>query len=246
ILQSLLSINCNTIRTKLRNLVDSREMKIGELCKTLGVSNKSYNTFMSQNGPDKGMSTAIYPAAAHFFYKREKAGISAAKKQKVVSSASSEPASAASNTASNTASIVLDGEMQDAVPIHDSCDEIRRKINAYMQQPNVTKASFARELQAQYHTSRAPTKIQGGQVDRFRSMKGADAGNTNCVFYAAYVLFEKQRLAAGKPKSKHRLQMEREWPGGFDVERGSYRKGVWAPSGASVKVDGYGKYSVRY
>lgn len=45
------------------------------------------------------------------------------------------------------------------------------------------------------------------------------------MFYAAYVYFEKVRLAEGKPKSKHRLKMEEIWgdKGGFNVTRGHHR-----------------------
>jgi hypothetical protein len=45
------------------------------------------------------------------------------------------------------------------------------------------------------------------------------------VFYAAYVFFEKLRLAEGKQKSKHRLEMEEIWggKGGFNITRGHSR-----------------------
>jgi hypothetical protein len=45
------------------------------------------------------------------------------------------------------------------------------------------------------------------------------------VFYAAYVFFEKVRLAEGKPKSKHRVEMEEIWggKGGFNTTRGHHR-----------------------
>lgn len=55
--------------------------------------------------------------------------------------------------------------------------------------------------------------------------KGADTGNTSCVFYAAYVFFEKLRVQEGKPKSKHREEMEAIWAskGGFNTTRGHQR-----------------------
>lgn len=51
--------------------------------------------------------------------------------------------------------------------------------------------------------------------------KGPDTGNTSCVFYAAYVFFEKLRIVESKPKSKHREEMESIWggKGGFDTTR---------------------------
>lgn len=116
------------------------------------------------------------------------------------------------------------GEETDSVKVYDSCDEIRKKIAAHLRKPGVTAAQFCRDLLAQYHGDKKPPQIQSGQLTKFRGYKGADTGNTSCVFYAAYVFFEKMRLAEGKPKSKHRLEMEKIWsPKGFNIERGHHR-----------------------
>jgi hypothetical protein len=123
------------------------------------------------------------------------------------------------------------GEETDSVEIYDSCDEIRKKIAAHLRKPNNTAAQLCRDLLAQYHTAeRKPPQIQSGQLTKFRGYKGADTGNTSCVFYAAYVFFEKIRLAEGKPKSKHRLEMEEIWggKGGFNVTRGHHRGYVFS------------------
>jgi len=118
------------------------------------------------------------------------------------------------------------GEETDSVEVYDTCDEVRKKISAYLRKPNTTAAQFCRDLLAQYHTDeKKPSRIQSTQLTKFRGYKGADTGNTSCVFYAAYVFFEKVRLAEGKPKSKHRLEMEEIWggKGGFDISRGHHR-----------------------
>lgn len=44
--------------------------------------------------------------------------------------------------------IHLDGEEDDRVPIFDSCDEVRRKINAHLKKPGVTQAQFCRDIWA--------------------------------------------------------------------------------------------------
>lgn len=110
-------------------------------------------------------------------------------------------------------SIHLEGEETDSVPIFDSCDEIRRKINAHLKKPGVTQAQFLRDILAQLHEghSRPPKGLQSSQLARFRGMKGALAGASSPIYYGAYVLFEKARLAKGKPKTKHRLEMEKRW-----------------------------------
>lgn len=117
------------------------------------------------------------------------------------------------------------GEETDSVEVYDSCDEIRKKIAAHLRKPGVTGAQLCRDLLAQYHSDKKPPQIQSGQLTKFRGYKGADTGNTSCVFYAAYVFFEKMRLAEGKPKSKHRLEMEKIWSGkgGFNITRGHHR-----------------------
>lgn len=88
----------------------------------------------------------------------------------------------------------------------DTCDEIRRKINAHLNKPGITQAQFLRDIASSYE--KAPRKIQSTQLSAFRSNKGAYDGNTSAVFYGAYVFFEKMRIAEKKPKSKMRLEME--------------------------------------
>ena len=85
------------------------------------------------------------------------------------------------------------------VPIYDTCDEVRRKINAHLRKmPGLTDAEFRRTLFAQLHKTKA------------MSIKFS-------AHYAAYVYFEKMRLARGKPESTHREMMEQiHYPGGVD------------------------------
>lgn len=41
-----IDMSCNSVRNKIRALIDPGECRIGQFCKEIGVSNKSYNTFM--------------------------------------------------------------------------------------------------------------------------------------------------------------------------------------------------------
>ncbi|KAL9088190.1 MAG: hypothetical protein Q9165_006317 [Trypethelium subeluteriae] len=118
---------------------------------------------------------------------------------------------------SNLSHVHLDGEETDTVPIHDSCGEIRKKISSYLRRSGVEQSSFLKALKDQYHTDKQPARMDPGKLNRFRSSKGADGGNTNTVYYAAYVFFEKLRIKEGKPKSKHRQDMEATWPNGADT-----------------------------
>ncbi|EDN98083.1 hypothetical protein SS1G_12940 [Sclerotinia sclerotiorum 1980 UF-70] len=122
----------------------------------------------------------------------------------------------------DVSAIKLDGESTTSVPVHDSCDEIRKKISAYLREPGFTQAAFLREIAKTYPEEK---KIQSKVLNDFLSKKGATAGNTSSAYYASYVFFEKIRLGDGKPKSKHREEMEKQWAseGSVDTKTSSSR-----------------------
>lgn len=185
-------------------------MKVTAFQRHLGINSNSYNRFMKMNQPWQGIDNSTMSAAYRFFRQRERNGITIPPKRKQAGAA---PASDA------IADITLDGDTTDDVQVYDSCDEIRRKINAYLKKDGVTQAAFLRDLARMYHTEEI--KLQSKQLNDFRGKSGADAGNTSRIFYCAYVFFEKLRLKEGKPKTKHRLQMESIWrrQGGLDTKR---------------------------
>ncbi|KAF2812261.1 uncharacterized protein BDZ99DRAFT_486874 [Mytilinidion resinicola] len=212
-------------------------MKIGEFCNAIGVSNKSYNGFMSQSGTHKGSGSAAYNAAWKFFKKRELKGIPPPKKKRTTARATTVAAATASH---DVASVTVPGEETDSVEIYDTCDEIRRKINLHLKKDGVTQAGFLRDLMAQYHTS--DRKIQSKQLTDFRSKKGADRGNTSCVYYASYVFFEKLRIREGKKKTPTREKMEQIWgeAGGMNTtDRGTAY--VIVGSGMVPREDRFGR-----
>lgn len=209
--------SCNQIRGMIRRFLESGQMKKGEFSNAIGVSTKSLSSFLAQNGPMKGAESLSYGNAWEFFKKRELAGVKAPKKPKASVASGSSAAQIP-----DISSISLPGEENNNVQVYETCDEVRKKINAHLVKPGVTQASFCRELTAQLHTG---TKIQSKQLADFRSKKGPRMGNTSSVFYAAYVYFEKIRLAEKKPKSKHREEMEKVWTaeGGFDRVHGGHQ-----------------------
>lgn len=105
------------------------------------------------------------------------------------------------------------------MPVYDTCDEVRRKINNHLLTPGLTQAQFCRDLLAMLHGTRF-TGLQSKQLNDFRSKRGPRAGCSSSVFYAAYVFFERARIAEGRPKSQHRLNMEYIWAsrGGFELK----------------------------
>ncbi|KAK5940900.1 hypothetical protein PMZ80_007317 [Knufia obscura] len=170
---------------------------------------------MHQNGPHAGVKNATYRAAHDFFAKREDQGIK-------LPSAKTKTARKKTDDTNNISFDDLprlDGESEGNVPVYDTCDDIRTKINAHLRKTSATQAAFCRELNQ--CLGDGPTKnITSSQLTAFLRKKGPLAGNTSKAFYAAYVYFEKLRLKQGKDKSVKRKEMEVQWAeeGGADTK----------------------------
>jgi hypothetical protein len=217
--------NCDQVRRKINRFLDNSGMKKGEFAKAIGLSTANLNRFLGQSGPYKGSGCVAYDAAWAFFKKREIAGLKMpTKKAKTAEGETSGTKASKKQTSTadvDISAIHLDGQEDDAVPVYDSADEIRKKINAHLKKPGVTQAQFLRDIYAELHGVERPARPpQSSQLEKFRGKKGARAGCTSVIFYGAYVFFEKIRIAQNKPKSKHREEMEDIWApkGGFDRE----------------------------
>ncbi|CCC08627.1 unnamed protein product [Sordaria macrospora k-hell] len=210
--------NCDQVRRKINRALDAGIITKTGLAGEIGVSVKSLNGFLREHGAFKGQGYSSYPAAWEYFKKLDAVGYkipnktAAAKKQKTDSADGAE----ADIGKVDVSDIHLEGEETDEVPVYDTCDEIRRKIDAYLRRPGVTQAQFCRDIHAQHQSAKRPANIHTSQLARFRGMKGARAGATSSVFYGAYVFFEKLRIKEKKPMTQHRKDMEEAWPNGFD------------------------------
>ncbi|KAI8398584.1 hypothetical protein FOFC_19799 [Fusarium oxysporum] len=185
--------SCNVIRTKLNKLFDSGVMNKAEFCRATGTNSNSLNKFLKQKGPFGGSNSAVWGNAYVWFQQRKVMGLKMPDAQKRQLEESKKdtvdgtPSKAAATKAlPDISEIHREGEETDEVPIHDCCDEIRRKINAHMKVPSVTQAQFCRDIYAQFN---APTckGIQSKQLSDFRNSKGSNAGAKSSVFYGAYV-----------------------------------------------------------
>jgi hypothetical protein len=209
-------------------------MGVERLVTEMGVSQSNYTYFMKQNGRDKGAKSKVFAAAPKYLHSLEVTTTSP-KKRKVSAQGPPlrpvypNPAPSSPNfvsmapienaPAATADGIVLAGEMEDKVEVYDSCDEIRQKILMYLAQPKMTKAKLLDQLLAQFHGPRKPKSMQNRQLSNFLAQTGPMTGNTTTLYYAAYVFFEKRRIAAGMPKSEHRLAMEETyWGSGIDRE----------------------------
>jgi hypothetical protein len=220
-----IDLTCNQVRGRINKLIDGGIMKKGEFCNAIGNSNAAVNTFLKKAGSMDGAGSEVYANAWAWFKQREMAGLKmpdVKKKQAAQAAAATGSAAGAALPSAPRASVTcdisaveLDGEETDSVDVYDSCDEVRKKISAHLQTPGLTQAQFCRDLYAQLHAPSCKS-IQSKQLNDFRAKRGARDGCTSSVYYAAYVYFEKLRLAQGKPMSKHRKEMESIWPGGVD------------------------------
>ncbi|KAF7959251.1 hypothetical protein EAE96_002765 [Botrytis aclada] len=227
--------NCDQIRRKIRTFLESGEMKVTEFQKQIGTNSRSYGAFMGQSGKFKGDQSNVYLNAFTFFKKRELQGVKPPKKPKV--------SKAEEQKKFDVSAIKLDGESTTSVPVYDSCDEVRKKIRAYLREPGVTQAAFLREIAKTYPEEK---RIQSKVLNDFLGKKGPSAGNTSSTYYAAYVFFEKVRIRDGKPKSKHREEMEKQWAseGGVDTKTPSSR-GYFCFGDERPVEDKYGKVSFQ-
>jgi hypothetical protein len=176
-------------------------MKVGEFQKAIGTNSRSYGAFMGQSGAHKGENSAVYQNAFAFFKHRELNGIKAPKKKVKKED---------ENKETDVSGINLDGEEDGEVPVYDTCDEVRKKIRAYLAGPSVTQAAFCREISKTYTDGK---KVIGAQLSSFLGKKGPNAGNTSMAFYASYVFFEKLRIRDGKKKTSFREEMEEIYDG---------------------------------
>ncbi|KLP15540.1 uncharacterized protein LW94_6827 [Fusarium fujikuroi] len=231
------SDTCNAIRRKIRNWIDSGAQKVGEFQKTIGVSGKSYNSFMNRTGTWDGENTDTYIKAHLFFKKRELQGLPLkANKPKKAKTAASAKALEEILDVSNVDP--LPGEADGTVPVYDTCDEIRKKIRPILAKEGMTQAAFIRALNKNLPEGKS---VSPANMRYFMGRKGVHDGNTNITFYAAYVFFEKKRIQAGKPKTQFRQKMEKAWGNkGFDIEHGANQQ-YTCFAGEEPVVDEFGK-----
>lgn len=229
----LITDSCDVIRRKITKFLNSGEMKVTEFLRHINVNSNSYGRFMKLKGPYSGNANQTYAAAFRFFQKRKEAGVTEVPKKKVKKAEESKKL--------DVSTIHLEGEASESVPIYDTCDDVRRKIAAFLREPDVTQAAFLREVAK---TFPEPKTIRSKQLKDFQAKKGPLEGSMSLVFYASYVFFEKLRLKQGKPESKKRLEMEDAWAskGGVDRSRPS---GYVVCQGQVPVMNEYGQVTIQ-
>lgn len=87
--------SCTVVRGKIKRFLDSGEMRIGQFCDAIGVSQNAYRRFMAEKGQYGGMGCDTYQSAWEFFRKRELAGLKIPTKKQKTAAAAKAGASAA-------------------------------------------------------------------------------------------------------------------------------------------------------
>ncbi|KFZ24180.1 hypothetical protein V502_01343 [Pseudogymnoascus sp. VKM F-4520 (FW-2644)] len=254
-----LDMDCDVVRAQIRAFLAEGNTAVA-FRKLIRATPGSYNGFMKQQGRDAGIAAETYRNAVLFFVKRDRRakraaeanlGVSAppvapvapvvavvsepaAKRRKQDAPAAKRPVD---NSIYDVSDIHLEKEERDAVPVFDTCDDVRTKIRAFFRQPDCTQAALLRKLGVQYIM--APRALRSPQVNTFMRQKGPLEGNSSGIFYAAYVYFEKLRIKQGKKKSAKREEMEKKWgPGGVDRTAGGGT--FWCKPGEVPVQDDYG------
>lgn len=210
---------------------------MGEFQKAIDVTSTSYRNFMGQNGPYKGSASSVYVNAFAFFKHRELNGIKEPKKKVKKED---------EKKATDVSGVKLDGEDEQEVTVYETCDEVRKKIRAYLTDPSVTQTGFCKEISKTYGGDK---NVSSAVLKAFLGKKGPVAGNTSAAFYASYVFFEKIRIRDGKPKSKFREEMEKIYNGSNPSNDRGLGMSVkdkldgpfWCRAGESPHIDKYGR-----
>ena len=122
------------------------------------------------------------------------------------------------------------GDAED-VPVYDDCDEVRRKLRAFMRTDRMKQTRLLKLL-----------GVQHASWTRFMGYKGKLKGAGMNLYPAAYRFLESLRILEGKPKSAHRKGAEEIFPEGRSTETQSERYLV--PMGMVPTMDEWGRVRV--
>ncbi|BCR94880.1 uncharacterized protein AKAW2_11927S [Aspergillus luchuensis] len=236
--------SCDEIRQEICQFIASGQMSANEFQRAIDVSPRSYSEFLSQEGV-KGARSATYRNALKFFNGRSGGPVMPlAETQPAATAVGSVPKRAKKNQPASPAAVDLSdvqlvGDEDGSVQVFETCDVVRRKIRAHLRTTGVTQAGFMREAAKAAYPA-GTKRLNANSFGEFLKKKGPTAGSSGAVFYASYVYFEKLRIKNGKPKDAFRLEMEKLWPNGFELENAANGR-MWCGPNQRPWVDIYGK-----
>jgi hypothetical protein len=114
--------------------------------------------------------------------------------------------------------LILPGEADQAVPVYDSCSQIRTKIKNLLEKhkdkpENAQPGAVQKNGKPKPWTAKAFCEtigVSARSYQNFMKKSGHMGGAENHTYYGAYVFFEKKRVWEGGKKSAARVKMEQE------------------------------------
>lgn len=215
--------DCNAIRRKIQRFLARKTMTQTAMLKQMEVNSNSFRRFMSYKGKYQGSDNCCYSSALLFFDHLEKQERAAKQQEKDTAKAATKTAGKTAGKAAATPKLsraeqaakaqelfdkVNAVTLDEPVYVFDDCDEVRKKIHELIESKAVTQSALLKELD-----------VNSNSMRRFLTTKGKREGCSNGVYAAAYVFFERLRIAEGKPKTGKRVKMESEKPTGFSLQR---------------------------
>ena len=120
----------------------------------------------------------------------------------------------------------------DTEPIYDDCNEIRRKINAFLKTSRMTQTLWLKLIDC-----------NADSYGRFMKLKGKFNGNHNGVYAGAARFFESLSILEHKPKSAKRLEEEAAF-GRYGRSTAVVPKGGWVFGNDTLQADEFGRIRV--
>jgi len=214
--------SCNVIRGKIRAMLAEGDVKVTHWLKQINVNSNSYQRFMKLKGTWNGTGNGTYWGAMRYFKKQKKIKDSMSKNDKIKLKKSKDKKN-------NENKIIIENMMNKIKkiekdydnngPIYDDCNEIRKKIKAFLGKGLMKHSQFFKIL---------GENLQHNSFNKFMSF-GPErlSGASNKTYRLAYHFFEKLRLSEGKTKTKKRLKNEAEFPDGFPLRHDDGRRFVF-------------------
>jgi hypothetical protein len=197
--------NCDQLRTKIQGAIEKSGVE--QFLQDVQCDKNAYLRFMSYKGKLIGNTNPLFQLGNKYFDRLQKdTPRPPSKRIKVIES--------------DYVQKVESVDLPEEIPIYDTCDEVREKINHFLDTKVMTKTDFTRYL-----------GVNSNSLRTFMLVTGDKKGAGNCTYPKAYRFFERYRIACDEPKTPQRIALEQSMPQGFETvnERTLKKDGTKGP-----------------
>jgi hypothetical protein len=205
-------VSCDRVRKMIADFLATKEMTQTEFLKRIHCNSNSYQRFMKLKGSTSGSGNGVYWGALDFFEarkqqeKEEKARDPAKYKRKMAEQRDEKKVKKAKgdDLLDRMGKIRSEGEgnamfVDPHGAVYDNCDVVRKKIREFLAEGTVTLTGWLKFI----------GNVNNGSYQKFMSFTGKGAGAANATYVPAYWFFEQKRVMEGQPKSKARIEAEK-------------------------------------